>query len=184
MGIFLSLLQMVVPFLILFLVIAVILKWCGKAATVSEGFGKVLSWIGSVYRSLNDDTVPTTQVFPYYIDRFGLKGFNAVGSTYFSSFIFSDIGDGNGCETVCYITRNPKYDSDIEDMISCEFRNYLQTTQNLHINVTIEIWVSYVNNMLLINFALNAKGIEWINQQRLNSVSRQVNFNSELDLLE
>lgn len=181
MGIILTSSKIVVPILVIMFGFSAALKWCGKANSISEGFGKVLTVLISFFK---EETLIPNTFFPYSLDYSFLKNFNVIGDTFFKKFIFYGCCLDNDCEVIRYRIQEPKFESEISEMISMEFRNFLLEVENLNASVFVDTWAYVSGNNLTIYFALNQSGVNWLNQQRANTVSRQALPDLDLDLFD
>ena len=178
---FLLLMQIVLPLLAFILGISLILKWCGKANSLADGFNKTLTWIHNL---LKEDSPVVAIPFPHALDHTLLKNFDNIGETYFKKFTYSHSVQENGCQKILYFIYGQKLDIEISEIMAIDFRNFLMEIENLNVNVVIEVWTYVSDKNLMICFATSQEGINWINQQRANTASRQVLLDRDMELIE
>lgn len=170
MGLLEALLSIMIPIVAVIFLIAGIYSWCGKTQGIRAGVKKVLEEV-SVLFGKDDNTVRSHQY--YDIDEREFVGLKNRISEFFSYFVFINARNFGTYLAVQYKAGTMQVG---EEVIECEWVNFLKTTFNIpnHIKIPVLVFYDSQAGLLYLYYAWCEGGIATLEEIRSNIKSRQI----------
>lgn len=165
---FFSFLYLLFPFGAVFLVLAFIFKWCGKSATVADGFRIVLDGVIGFFK---DDT--SSAVVCYEIEEHVFDSFTREIQKFFDYVVFDVAHNCGAYIVVRYRVGGIKVPLDV---IEVEWIKFIKRIYNISSQVKIPIFVNYdeIEGIVDLYCAFNNEGNMKLQNIKANIKSRKI----------
>lgn len=166
-----SILAIIVPLLLVWLLGGCIAVWLHYADTMQEGMAKIgrilLHFIKSDNMESSGMTIPDYQCEPLTVEL----------RPYFSVLVLLSATMDSDIQTIVYRQNGCNIGIDIVEII---YRKFLQKALNLNINAPLYVYVDIDDEYLYLYVAISEDGRKKIEQARNNRRSREMPINEDI----
>lgn len=159
-----SLLSILIPFLIVWIIIAFLAYRIGKATSLKEGMAKVAQFV----MNLCGEKPANSHI--HALDENNFCTLTSNLQNYFSVLIWADAKENNDLLCVHYYQSECTLNAGVLKLI---FDKFLRDYFNLYANCPMPSLVRIQGNDLYFYYAYSDIGIKWINEQRDKMKSRK-----------